>query len=170
MNNPIIDNRIVSSMHFAIRFKRFVESVTVGDACSEDEKEAMLHTANALLDYQLKTVDPNNKEEINYLSGLGLYPIQPLFRTQDGHDVFESSKGTVLYGLILEIENQAKISKINIRNKSDIDKMNPKRVWFLIEANAKEFLALNTKILSIMDLKDLNLWDDFLMKKIYRKS
>lgn len=159
MKNPIIDNRIVSSMHFAIRFKRFVESVTVADACSEDEKEAMLNTANALLQYQLKTVDPNNKEEVDYLSRLGLYPIQPLFRTEDGQDVFESEKGTLVYCVLKNPSATGDILKQSIRNKFDFEKINPKRLLFIDKQSAESYQALNVKTYSIQDLKDLQVYD-----------
>ena len=70
MNNPIIDNRIVSSKTFAIRFRDFIKDVRVNDPCSEEEKEYLLNVANNLLEYQIETV--TNEEEINYLKRLKL--------------------------------------------------------------------------------------------------
>lgn len=68
--NPIIDNRIVNSKTFAIRFKRFVENVKVNDPCSEEEKEYLLNVSDQLLKYQLQTV--TDEEEIIYLRKLNL--------------------------------------------------------------------------------------------------
>ena len=70
MNNPIIDNRIISSETFAVRFKSFIENTNVNDAISEEEKEYLLNVANQLLQYQIQTA--TDKEEINYLKRLNL--------------------------------------------------------------------------------------------------
>ena len=70
MNNPIIDNRIISSETFAVRFKSFIENTNVNDACSFEEKEYLLNVANQLLQYQIQTA--TDKEEINYLKRLNL--------------------------------------------------------------------------------------------------
>lgn len=70
MNNPIKNNRIVSSKTFAIRLKSFVENVKVNDPCSEEEKEYLLNVSNQLLKYQIQTA--TDEEEINYLKRLNL--------------------------------------------------------------------------------------------------
>lgn len=70
MNNPIKNNRIVSSKTFAIRLKSFVENVEVNDPCSEEEKEYLLNVSNQLLKYQIQTA--TDEEEINYLKRLNL--------------------------------------------------------------------------------------------------
>ena len=70
MNNPIKNNRIVSSKTFAIRLKSFVENVKVNDSCSEEEKEYLLNVSNQLLKYQIQTA--TDEEEINYLKRLNL--------------------------------------------------------------------------------------------------
>lgn len=70
MNNPIKNNRIVSSKTFAIRLKSFVEDVKVNDPCSEEEKEYLLNVSNQLLKYQIQTA--TDEEEINYLKRLNL--------------------------------------------------------------------------------------------------
>ena len=70
MNNPIKDNRIVSSKTFAIRFRHFIENTNVNDPASEEEKEYLLSVANQLLEYQIQTV--SKKEEIDYLKRLHL--------------------------------------------------------------------------------------------------
>lgn len=70
INNPIKDNRIVSSKTFAIRLKSFIEEVRVNDPCSEEEKEYLLNVANNLLNYQIQTA--TDEEEINYLKRLKL--------------------------------------------------------------------------------------------------
>jgi hypothetical protein len=70
MNNPIIDNRIISSKTFAVRFKSFIENTNVNDAISEEEKEYLLNVANQLLQYQIQTA--TDKEEVDYLKRLNL--------------------------------------------------------------------------------------------------
>ena len=70
IENPIKDNRIVSSKTFAIRFKSFIEDVRVNDPCSEEEKEYLLNVSNQLLKYQIQTA--TEEEEINYLKRLNL--------------------------------------------------------------------------------------------------
>lgn len=70
MNNPIIDNRIISSKTFAVRFKSFIENTNVNDAMSEEEKDYLLNVANQLLQYQIQTA--TDKEEIDYLKRLKL--------------------------------------------------------------------------------------------------
>jgi ribulose 1,5-bisphosphate carboxylase large subunit-like protein len=64
-DNPIINNRIVSSKTFAIRLKNFIEAVQVSDAASEEEKEYLLNVANRLLKYQIETA--TDESEISYL-------------------------------------------------------------------------------------------------------
>ena len=71
MENPIKDNRIVNDKTFAIRFKRFIEEVTVCDMASEEEKEYLLMVANRLLRYQVETAE--SETEVNYLKRLGLW-------------------------------------------------------------------------------------------------
>lgn len=68
--NPIKDNRIVSSITFAIRFKDFIENTNVNDAMSEEEKEYLIRVADNLINYQIQTA--TNKEEIDYLKRLEL--------------------------------------------------------------------------------------------------
>ena len=74
MNNPIIDNRIVNSKTFVIRFKQFLEWIPEGWWMSQphyyEEYEYMKYVAEQLLEYQIETV--TNKEEINYLKSLNL--------------------------------------------------------------------------------------------------
>ncbi len=60
---PIIDNRLVDSQTFAIRFKHFLEDIQVCDACGEEELEYMNAVADKLLQYQKLTVIPNSDEE-----------------------------------------------------------------------------------------------------------
>lgn len=74
MNNPIIDNRIVNSETFAIRFKQFLEWIPEKWWMSQphyyEEYEYMKHVTEQLLEYQIKTA--TNKEEINYLKRLNI--------------------------------------------------------------------------------------------------
>lgn len=70
MKNPIIDNRIVNDTTFAVRLKLFVDSVTVCDCASEEEKEYLQRVAVKLIKYQIET--STDEEEVNYLKRLGL--------------------------------------------------------------------------------------------------
>ena len=72
--NPIIDNRIVDSKTFAVRFKQFLDWIPKEFYMSGphilEEYEYMLDIANSLLKYQIQTV--TDEEEINYLKRLEL--------------------------------------------------------------------------------------------------
>lgn len=70
MENPIKDNRIVNDTTFAVRLKLFVDSVTVCDCASEEEKEYLQRVAVKLIKYQVET--STDEEEVNYLKRLGL--------------------------------------------------------------------------------------------------
>ena len=72
--NPIKDNRIVSSMTFAIRFKQFLEWIPKEFYMSGphilEEYEYLQIIADNLLKYQIQTV--TNEREITYLKNLNL--------------------------------------------------------------------------------------------------
>lgn len=70
MENPIIDNRIVNDTTFAVRLKLFVDSVTVCDCASEEEKEYLQRVAVKLIKHQVET--STDEEEVSYLKRLGL--------------------------------------------------------------------------------------------------
>lgn len=70
MNNPIIDNRIVSDKTFAIRLYKFLDSVQVNDMAGEEEKEYLLRVASRLLAYQRSTITSTSERE--YFRNLGL--------------------------------------------------------------------------------------------------
>ena len=73
--NPIINNRIVNSKTFAVRFKQFLEWIPKEFYMSGphilEEYEYMQIIADHLLKYQIQTA--TDEEEINYLKRLGLY-------------------------------------------------------------------------------------------------
>jgi hypothetical protein len=72
--NPIVDNRIVDSKTFAVRFKQFLEWIPKEFYMSGphilEEYEYMQIIADDLLKYQIQTA--TNEEEINYLKRLNL--------------------------------------------------------------------------------------------------
>ena len=72
--NSIIDNRIVDSKTFAVRFKQFLEWIPQSWVWSqphyEEEYEYMQIIADHLLKYQIQTA--TDEEEINYLKRLEL--------------------------------------------------------------------------------------------------
>ena len=65
MDNPIKDNRIVNDTTFAVRLKLFVDSVTVCDCASEEEKDYLLMVADRLLRFQIGTA--TDSKELAYL-------------------------------------------------------------------------------------------------------
>lgn len=73
-SNPIIDNRIVDSITFAIRFKQFLEWIPKDWWMSQphyyEEYHYMQSVANRLLNYQIETV--TNENETSYLKRLDL--------------------------------------------------------------------------------------------------
>jgi len=72
--NPIVDNRIVDSYTFAVRFKQFLDWIPKEFYMSGphilEEYEYMQAISDSLLKYQIQTV--TNKSEINYLKRLDL--------------------------------------------------------------------------------------------------
>lgn len=72
--NPIKDNRLVSSYTFAVRFKHFLDWIPQNWVHSQphylEEFEYMQYVAEALLTHQLKTVTDEN--EIKYFKNLNL--------------------------------------------------------------------------------------------------
>ena len=72
--NPIIDNRIVDSKTFAVRFKQFLDWIPKEFYMSGphilEEYEYMQIVADQLLKYQIQTATSN--EEIDYLKRLEL--------------------------------------------------------------------------------------------------
>jgi len=65
MNNPIVNNRIVSDYTFALRLLSFIENVEVSDLPGEEEKEYLISIANNLIRWQKMTA--YTKTEIEYL-------------------------------------------------------------------------------------------------------
>lgn len=65
MNNPIVNNRIVSDYTFALRLLSFIENVEVNDLPGEEEKEYLISIANNLIRWQKMTA--YTKTEIEYL-------------------------------------------------------------------------------------------------------
>lgn len=61
--NPIKDNRIVSDVTFAIRFKHFLDKIQPHDPCSEEELDYLKLVADRLLNYQKLTVESASYEE-----------------------------------------------------------------------------------------------------------
>lgn len=68
MNNPIKDNRIVSDITFATRFRSFLDGIEPCDACADEELEYLLGVADKLVAYQRATCP---EEEKWYFANLG---------------------------------------------------------------------------------------------------
>lgn len=155
MKNPIKENRIVSNYTFAVRLKSFIESVDVSDACSEDEKQSMLNTANELLNYQIDTV--TDKDEIDYLKRLLLYPKKPILTTFDGVDIYDED--TVLFSCMknpVEVEQPMLFKARKLTDRP----INKNRLFFYQDAECKNYIKDNCKKYSLEDLKKaLNITD-----------
>ena len=67
--NPIVDDRIVSDITFATRFKHFLEDIETSDQMGSEELEYMKMVASKLLVYQMATV--KDKDEKDYFRNLG---------------------------------------------------------------------------------------------------
>ena len=65
MINPIINNRIVNDITFALRLKSFLERTEINDAASDEEKRYLLTISNELLEYQ--KFSATDESEIQYL-------------------------------------------------------------------------------------------------------
>lgn len=70
MTNPIIDNRIVNDMTFAVRLHGFLLNTQVNDQMGEEEKEYLLRVAKNLFLYQIDTA--TKVGEIDYLKRVKL--------------------------------------------------------------------------------------------------
>lgn len=70
MNNPIIDNRIVSDKTFAVRLYKFLDKVQVNDMAGAEEKEYLLGVAKRLIAHQKATI--NTASESDYFRMIGL--------------------------------------------------------------------------------------------------
>lgn len=70
MDNPIVDNRIVSDKTFAVRLFNFVRGVEVNDCASEEEKEYLLRVAKRLINYQKMTIQTASESE--YFRNVGM--------------------------------------------------------------------------------------------------
>lgn len=69
LENPIVDNRIVSDVSFATRFSSFLKGIQVNDPADEEELEYFRMVASKLLIYQMATV--STTDEKNYFKNLG---------------------------------------------------------------------------------------------------
>lgn len=65
MNNPIIENRLVSDKTFALRLLNFIKNVDTADLPSTEEKQYLIRVAESLIKWQKRTAC--DQEEIEYL-------------------------------------------------------------------------------------------------------
>lgn len=146
MKNPIKDNRIIDKT-FAIRLRNFVEDVEVGDACSEDEKEALLNYTNELLRYQVFTATED--DEIDYLKRVGVYDNSYLIKTYDDVEIYD--KDVSLFSCMknpTKGENIIPMKVSYILNRA----INKDRIFFSKVNLAKEYIENNILRYSKSDL------------------
>jgi hypothetical protein len=61
--NPIINNRIVNDITFAVRLKKFVSDILCSTQSGKEEQNYILSVANKLIHYQVATLkDPEEKK------------------------------------------------------------------------------------------------------------
>jgi hypothetical protein len=154
MKNIIKDNRIINDYTFAKRFLSFVEGIQVVDACSYDEKEAMLNTAKRLLKYQCKTATDAN--EIEYLKRRGVYElyIKPFLITEDGVEIYEDDEETCIFSCMKKPKIGEQILQFKI---SHLNNKNPDRLFFKHRDACDLYIHMNTPIFTRQDLIDANM-------------
>jgi hypothetical protein len=155
MNNIIKNNRIIGNHTFATRFLSFVEGVQVVDACSSDEKEAMLNTAKSLLKYQCKTAI--NADEILYLESVGVYEkyTKPFLITEDGTEIDEDdNEEDVLFSCMKKPRTGEQIEQFQVKK---LKNKNPDRIFFKHRDNCVAYIHFNTPIFSRQDLINANI-------------
>jgi len=135
MKNPIKNNRIISDITFATRFLNFVKQTNVSDACSFDEKEAMMSYATKLLEYQIETVE--DKEEKDYLNRVGVLTKykKRRIKTEDGVEILENN-GSTLYSCLKKYQKGDEILTIRFKN---LDQIKGSRYYFSSLENCKHF-------------------------------
>lgn len=151
---PIEDNRILSDVTFATRFKNFLKDVQVNDAASWEELGYMQRVADQLIKHQVKTVsDPH---EIKYLTDMGHYPLKRelIYTTFDGVELFEGEKYT-LFSCMKDIPSgDAKMRSV-VFNKKFFESANPNRVFFYNEEECDKYILNNEKKYSENDVKKI---------------
>lgn len=161
MKNPIKDNRLVKDTTFATRFLKFVEDVEVNDACSDDEREAMISYAESLIKYQARTA--KDKDEVDYLKRVGMWDKyqEEAFVTKDGYTFFfedELEGSNFLYSCMKEPPHGDQILFIPLRkvlNKRHPLKSN--RHYFLIKKNCEQYIEYHKPKYSEAYIKELEL-------------
>lgn len=160
MENPIKENRLVCDQTFATRFLSFARSVTVSDACAEDEKESMISYAKKLLTYQCNTV--SDGDEKNYLKRVGSYDtIKPMLVTEDGVEIYEHLQTYTLHSCMKSPNKGDQLLTIRVRNLDDINRRNANRIYFSEIENCKVYMVKHTPNISRADLENLGLLEQF---------
>ena len=144
MDNPIKENRIIGHFTFATRFLHFAESITVADACSEDEKEYLVIYATSLLRYQVKTAV--DEAEVDYLKRVGVWDrFQPKkLETEDGKVIYYEDEDCDIYScLTVPIKNEKILNLSAKRLREGKTKIKDNRVYFKYLKYCKIYMDQN---------------------------
>lgn len=165
MENPIINNRIVSNLTFAKRLKSFLEQMDcMYDQCMQEEKEMLLSNAERLLKYQVLTATDLN--EIDYLMRLNLFDeYQPkvFIKTEDGFDIFDTIFDTpfkdgevpMVYSVMSSPQKGESVMTFQLRDKNRFSNINPNRIFFRYKENAETYINQNTKQYSAKEVTEI---------------
>lgn len=153
ISNPIKDNRIVSDHTFALRFRRFLDGVTVADACSEEELEYMKRVATKLLTYQYQTA--TDFRELGYIARTDFEKyLEEGLTTEDGY-TFYKGDNVKLFSCMLQPRKEDDNSLMFSVNRILEGGINPNRLFFKEEQNRDKYIEDNLIRYSKKDLERL---------------
>lgn len=146
MDNPIKENRVVANHTFAVRLISFISKVTVNDAASEEEKEALLNIGKTLLKYQCLTA--SEESEISYLKRVGEYEenVKPLLVTEDG--VAIHVRGELLWTCLYAPEIDEEPLSIQLKNIRT-----SKRKVFYRKQACQDYIENNSRVFTRAQLR-----------------
>lgn len=166
MKNPIIDNRLIKDKTFATRLLSFAKDVRPSDPSTEEEKESMIYYATRLLSWQCVTAV--DTEEIDYLERTNGYENsqqKPIFITEDKYRIFEKEDIKVT---LVSCPRKLTLDTFPVYNfikgKSDLELTSVDRVYFIDIENCKKYILENVPSISLKDLAELGLLDQFNLK------
>ena len=162
MISIIKDNRIVSNMTFAIRFKSFAASVIASCQSGEEEKDYMLSVANALIVLQECTVDC--PLERAYLERNGYLSKPLLFTTHDGVDYESSEVDKEVWSCMKKPSTGDQVLHHTLRSDSDYARISKSRAIFSTRERALEYLREHRPSFSIADLRNRGIYIDSILE------
>lgn len=150
------DNRLVKDQTFATRFLRFVESVEIGCAAGEDERDSMISYATDLLKYQVRTAE--DEKEIEYLKRVGVWDKyqEPFLETEDGFIIYYESEDCDLFSCMKEPNNGDQILNLSAEKlRNGRAGIKTSRAYFKYKASCIKYLDYNRPRFSKADMDDM---------------